>query len=162
MNTTIINSNIYGTLTVETLQEFEGNLNETLPADYRAFLLRHNGGKPQPACFMAPDDPLEGEDSPLSEREVICFLPLHHNAWSDKTMEESLALPIHAALRDFKREQPDSDLLPIARDWSGNYICIGTANENRGKVFFYHHEYEEFSPLAENFDSFLEDLRACG
>ena len=162
MSATILRSNIYGPLTVEMLEDFERELKAQLPDDYRAFLLQHNGGTPQPACFLAPDDPLEGDASPQSEREVVCFFALHHNAWDDSTEEGSLAFPLQEAWRDLAAEQPESNLLPIGKDWSGNYICLKYAGQERGQVLFYDHEYEVATSLADTFEVFLVGLQPCG
>ena len=161
MNTTILRSNSYGPLAPKTLEDFEHELGVSLPEEYRTFLLQHNGGTPQPACFLAPDDPLEGDASPQSEREVVCFFALHNNAWSDSTMQGSLALPLQEAWRDLSAEQQESNLLPVGKDWSGNYICVGYQGQDRGRIFFYDHEYEVATPLAESFQAFLAALQTC-
>lgn len=161
MSATILRSNAYGPLTEAALEDFERELGAPLPTDYRAFLLQHNGGTPQPACFMAPADPLEGDDAPLFGREVVCFFSLHFNTWDDSTEEGSLAFPLQEAWRDLRTEQPESNLLPIGKDWSGNYICIAYTGEDRGSVLFYDHEYEVATPLVGTFHEFLATLQPC-
>ena len=47
----IENANPYGPLSEERLQAFEKKLGVTLPPDYREFLKRYNGGKPEPGGF---------------------------------------------------------------------------------------------------------------
>src|SRR5690348_16435267 len=107
MSPTILHSNKYGPLSIGVLEDFERELKAPLPEEYRTFLLQHNGGTPSPACFLAPDDPLDGDASPLSEREVVHFFALHHNAWDDSTMEGALAFPLQEAWRDLTNEKPD-------------------------------------------------------
>lgn len=161
MSAAILRSKSYGPLAIESLEDFEREIKAQLPNQYRAFLLQHNGGKPQPACFMAPDDPLAGDDSLWCEREVVWFFALHHNAWDDSTEEGSLAWPLQEAWRDLSSEQPESNLLPIGKDWSGNYICIGYAGEEQEHILFYDHEYEVSTLLAKSLDQFLAALKPC-
>ena len=161
MNTKILQSNQFGTLRLTDLEKFERDLGAALPAQYRAFLLEHNGGTPQPTGFLAPDDILQGEDSPMSAREIVCFYALRFVKSDDITEEEMVAWPLQSALHDFMAERPDSKLIPIGQDWSGNYICIGCAGASRGQIFFTDHEYEQSCLLAESFDAFLQSLEAC-
>jgi cell wall assembly regulator SMI1 len=161
MDTAILRSNAFGPLAEEELAVFEHELKAHLPQEYRDFLLLHNGGTPQPACFLAAEDPLEGEELPMSEREVVCFFALHRNPWDDSTEEGSLAFPLQAAWRDLEAENPGSSLLPIGKDWSGNTICLSYAPEQAGRILFYDHEYEVVTPLASSFDAFLSALKPC-
>lgn len=152
----IQNSNRYGKLDPAKLGEFETKLGARLPEDYRAFLLEHNGGKPEKRAFMAPDDPLD-EDSELYERELAGFYALHEqNApVGEATMD---AFKLDEAWRDLQNDVPDNTLLPISQDTSGSYICLELSKEKFGSVCFFDHEYEVATTLAESFEAFLNTL----
>lgn len=158
MPTILKHTNFYGSLTVEALEAFEQKIGSRLPDEYREFLLTHNGGVPEPAHFLAPDDPFESDDSPMSEREILCFFALHSQKWSTNTPEGTRGFPLQAAWKDFNREQPESGLLPIGQDWSGSCICVGLTGAERGKIYFYDHESEVSIPLAENLTAFVDGL----
>ncbi len=153
----ILHSNEYGSLDESALGAFEGEIGSRLPDEYRTFLLRHNGGVPDPACFLAPDDPFE-EGSERSERELFCLFALHDGAWNDDTPEGSRGFPLQEAWRDLVAERGERDLLPVGRDLSGNYVCVGLLD---GSVSFYDHDYEVAVPLGEGFEAFLAALRPC-
>src|SRR3954452_17577399 len=72
MSPTIHDANHFGPLTEERRAPFEAELGAALPADYRAFLLAHNGGRPVPAHFTAGP----GEDGDTQESSVEWFLAL--------------------------------------------------------------------------------------
>ncbi len=156
---TIQHSNFYGPLAFDKLQAMEQSLGAELPAEYRQFLLEHNGGVPDPDCFIVPGD--EEYDGEPSERQMACFFAIHDHEWSDQTPEGSLGYPLQEAWRDFRAELPGSQVVPIGKDWNGSYICLGYRGEECGRVFYYDHEYEELRPLAEDFRAFLTLLRPC-
>ena len=156
---TIQHSNFYGPLIIDRLQMAEQTLGMELPTQYRQFLLEHNGGIPDPSCFIVPGD--EEYDRVSSERQMACFFALHDQEWNDDTPEGSLGFPLQEAWNDFQRDVPKSDAVPIGKDWNGSYICLSYRGEEQGRVFFYDHDYEELRPLAEDFPAFLLTLRAC-
>jgi hypothetical protein len=152
MSVAIRDANRFGPLTEERMAAFEGELGALLPDEYRAFLLRHNGGVPDREAFNVP-----GEDG--GERPFHCFLPLHDGPWDDSTPEGSQGFPLQAALADFRGEVGREDVLPVGKDWSGSYVCIGLVGEDRGRVLYYDHEREQLVPLAASLSAFLAGLR---
>ncbi|RYX85106.1 SMI1/KNR4 family protein [bacterium] len=146
------NPNPYGALEVAQLEEFEKTIGAKLPEEYRAFLLKYNGGRPTRRAFMAPDDPLD-EDSNWSEREVVGFYGLHEQdvAIERDTMD---AFKLSEAWQDLQTDFPGKTLLPISQDWSGSYICLQLGKEKLGEICFFDHDYEVETKLADNFIAF--------
>jgi hypothetical protein len=152
MSVVIRDANRFGPLTEERVSEFEQELRAALPEEYRLFLLRHNGGIPDREAFDVP-----GEDG--GERPFHCFFALHDRPWDDSTPEGSQGFPLQAALADFRSEGGPAEVLPIGKDWSGSYVCLGLAGADRGRVLYYDHEMEQFVPLADSLSAFLDGLR---
>jgi hypothetical protein len=150
--TAIRDSGRFGPLTEGRLAAFEAEVGAALPDEFRAFLLRHNGGVPDREAFDVP-----GEDG--GERPFHCFFALHDGPWDDSTSEGSQGFPLQAALADFRGEGGPHDVLPIGKDWSGSYVCIGLAGTDRGRVLYYDHEMERLVPLADSLSAFLAGLR---
>jgi ankyrin repeat protein len=140
----------------ETLAEFERKHGFLLPTTYRAFLLQHNGGTPQPSsyCRKRNKKPLE-----------VCrhFFGLQSGR-SNAEMEDALETYLGEDETRIPRR-----LLPIAEDPFGNLICLSLRGEGTGKVYFWHHEEElnqkrtktgdvndaAISLIADSFDAFL-------
>ncbi|MCX7570161.1 SMI1/KNR4 family protein [Tumebacillus sp. DT12] len=127
-------------LTEEKLDEVQKRLTLVFPAEYRAFLLKNNGGKPTPNTFSFLDRNGEKADSLLDDLEV---------EYTDLLSDERI-LP---------------HLVPIANDPFGNLICLSVAGEDLGKVYFWDHEiepktagYENMSLIADSFTEFLNKL----
>jgi len=152
MNVSVGEANRFGPLTEERLAAFENELGATLPDEYRAFLLRHNGVVPDRETFDVPDE----EDG---ERPFHCFFPLHDGPWDDSTPEGSQGFPLQAALADFRSEGGRADVFPVGKDWSGSYVCVGLAGADRGRVLFYDYDMERLIVLAGSLSEFLEGLR---
>jgi hypothetical protein len=129
----------------------EGRLGHHLPADYREFLLRHNGGRPDPAVFRFAVR--SGRDT---DSTVDWFLALYDG-------EHSNLETVIGWLTD--RTPPQ--LLPIAIDPFGNFVLLGLSGDSRGKVYFWDHEREPDSQpdwsniarIADSFDDFLRGLK---
>ena len=148
MEVTILNPNPYGPLSEERLEAFERRIGTTLPPDYRAFLLRYNGGQPQPGGFWIKEG-VEGSD-------VCRFYGLHDGpTW----------YMIEAYLERPQLGIPPG-LLVIGDDGTGNRICLSVREDERGAVYFYDHElhprnpetYEGITKLADSFTEFLAGL----
>lgn len=140
----------YGPLAEDRLHRLETALGQRLPDDYRAFLIEHNGGQPEPSLFTISEE--EGSDV------VQEFLGLHDgprflqldNTWADH------------------REWMPETLLPIALDPGGNMVCLGVSGEERGAVYFWDHElapgeggietFENSTPIAASFAAFVDGL----
>jgi cell wall assembly regulator SMI1 len=134
---------------------FEESIGATLPADYRAFLLAHNGGRPKPELFdIRWDDPELASGGSTSRVDVF------------RSLGEG-SLELTKAVRAFHGRIPIG-MLPIATDPFGNEVLLGLDAARRGQVFFWLHdlppEYEETDPatlgfVAPSFDEFVASLR---
>jgi len=141
----VIESNPFGPLDPTALAAFEAELRGSLPADYRAFLLQHNGPLVEPTEFRVADycDSIDEH-----------FYGLHSEA--------------HRDLRELYLQTPDefpSDLFPIAEDGGGNYVCVGLGGRFGSRVYFLDHElFDEDDDtaaviqIAESFNQFLDGL----
>lgn len=143
-------SNRFGPLTEERLARFEARIGQVLPADYRAFLLRHNGGRPVPATFVISAE--EGTDT------------LHHTYGLH---DGPSYFNLEHAYETHQGRVP-AGLLAIADDPGGNAICLGIGGEHRGGVYFWDHEreaeeeappsFDNVTPVAPSFAAFLAAL----
>ena len=102
------------------ISAMESRLGASLPASYRAFLLRHNGGEPRPAHFR--------------NRKIDTF----HIA--DEQFHEFTSL--WRDIDNMRDDLPD-DVIPVAYDESGDRVCLALAGENRGKVYLWDSEGRE-------------------
>jgi hypothetical protein len=110
----------FGKLAEDLLLEFEATIGTSLPEDYRAFLLKYNGGVPRQNAFSYAD-----ARGPYTDSVVRIFYGFHqgHLYRLDRTFGLSRSVI------------PD-ELLAIASDPGGNLICLGYKGKDRGKVFF--------------------------
>ncbi len=117
-----------------------------LPRDYRDFLLRHNGGYPEPDGFQFKNSP----DGSSVDRFLGLDVGEHSN--------------IEKYLVTYRDRVPEG-FFPIAHDPGGNLVLIGVKGKYTGKVFFWDHEDEAdgYPPDMSNMhlvaDSFSEFLR---
>jgi cell wall assembly regulator SMI1 len=141
-------SNQFGALDEMRLVRFEKEIGHRLPADYRAFLLAHNGGRPNPSDFFFP-----------GERDA--FDTLHHT-YGLHDGPDYFRLDI--AYESHKEFIPTT-LVPFADDPGGNAYCIGIAGKHSGKVYFWNHEMawspEGLRLLANSFTEFLQSLKSA-
>jgi hypothetical protein len=120
--------------TEQDVQSLEMAIHAVLPYDYRQFLLRYNGGYPEPRGFCGGTEVLD------------CFFGFCQKSrclWCE-----------YYACRDVL---PDS-VIPIADDPGGNYISLAVYKPDCGKVYFWDHEADTLTPLAESFTSFLDSF----
>jgi hypothetical protein len=118
-------SNPYGPATPEQVAAFEARIGHPLPGDYRAFLLTLNGGQPERPVFAIPPD----------NSDLVRYFPGLH----DGPYYHNLEYP-QRTYRDQNRMPPE--LVPIASDPFGNWVCLGVAGEHLGRVYFWNHERE--------------------
>jgi hypothetical protein len=153
-----------GPTTEAQVTAFEKCIGHRLPADYRQFILQHNGGHPEPDAFLLNAGNGEEEDI------VLCFFPLRDLELGYvrvESFEELQTWPLHCAWDDLQSDLEnlyseagiEEPLLPVGTDGSGNYICIVLTGIRAGAVVFLNHETGESHPLAENFTSFLDSFR---
>jgi hypothetical protein len=132
------------------IRQFEQTAGITLPADYRDFLLAHNGGHPVKRLFDIPE---------------IC---------EDALLDYFLAIdgPPGANLGDelarWKHEMP-TGFLPIAGDPGGAILIMGTVGEHAGKIYFWDHQHSFLQSshqqntylVGTSFSEFLSSLKAA-
>ena len=129
--------NPYGATSLGAIAEFEIRQGVVLPAEYKAFLLESNGGRPTCDCFAIPG--FHGQGSMMNS-----FYGIHNGAEHHQ---------LELAVETYDGRIP-VDLIPIAADAGGNSICIGWIGERQGKIYFWDHEDE----LDEDGD-FVKDYR---
>jgi cell wall assembly regulator SMI1 len=136
----------FGGTSEAAVKKFEGRLGETLPPDYRAFLLSDNGGDPR-AEFWVPHwgvwDYLNSLYGVGLEDEFEAIEPVLER-------HEHLLLPEH--------------VIPIGDDPGGNKVCLGIAGERRGRVYIWDHEVDPeegdfLFELAPFFSAFIDRLK---
>jgi len=154
------NTNRYGPLTEERLSRLEARLKVRLPDDYRLFLLAHNGGRPTLSRFTFE---VEGE----KQESILEWLFAVHDQlykgpedWDPTSGDLPLHFgkPLESAWEALRSEKPEAVVLPIGRDPCGNLICLGYASKGAGQIWFYDHETESFTRLADSFSDFLGTL----
>lgn len=146
-------------LTNARLAALEKKLGISLPAQYRQFLLKHNGGHPNRACFHYKH--LRG---PYTDSEVTQFLAVTRSRTYN--FEQLFQL-----LKVQNKWLPDN-LVPIADDAFGNSVCISVAGDDRGAIYFreaelVHVDFDNLDEpdiwdgiflIADTFDEFLRGL----
>ena len=115
----------------------------SLAADYRYFLLQHNGGKPSPNRY--------GDE----EYDLDAFLPVQELAasWTEFQQEQR----DYAATWD--GELPEDQCLPICPDTSGNLFCLVIKGPNTGRIAFFDHEVNETCVVEDSFTSLFNALK---
>ena len=126
------------------LIRLEEEIGRPLPAQYRSFLLVHNGGLPSPdiiditgAHFRATDvQVFHGIDTPIESSDL---------RWNLENVEWC----------------KDHELLPIARDSCGRTFILVLTPEEYGQVYYYDMEESVLIPyfVAHDFNEFLGKIR---
>jgi hypothetical protein len=98
----------------EDILEIASRLNIVIPQAVQAHYLRHNGGIPEPDCWIMEN----GE-----WHCVQAFLPMKHGR---RTLES-------VYLQGIAKDYLARNVVPFANDAGGNYFCF----EPRGRVCFY-------------------------
>lgn len=151
MGVKIINSEV--PLTEEDIKEAEQNIKRSIPEEYHQFLLKYNGGTPEPMHFK-----LVTQDGCTETYAVERFFSLKSSYGSN----------LEWRVKEYTGRMP-SELFPVA-GIGGCLICIASEGINKGKVYLWHSEFEpepETQPnyenvyfIAENFDLFLKSFFA--
>lgn len=132
----------------EQVAELERLLATILPSTYRNFLLRKGAGKPESNLLKV------GDDQQINVRSFLGLTNEH---------EDGL---MYVRREYLGRVSPE--FLIIARDDSGNLICIRLSGSEMGSVYFWDHEEEilqerdamksNMYKIADDFSLFLEKL----
>ncbi len=101
-----------------------------LPPGYLKFLATHDGATP-------PENVVAGTNNSIGVRS---FIPA----------SEILATAVAV-------DGMSSNLIPIADDEAGNFVCIGSDDH---KLYFWDHEIDRNKVIADNFGEFLEKLES--
>lgn len=117
------------------IRKIEIVIGKCLPADYRLFLTRHNGGHPEPSCFKSSND-----TSSFNGSCVHYFYGVG---------DEAPHCQLLTAFNTLKGRVP-AELIPIADDPFGNQICIAIQGEEIGSIYFWDHETEHKPPTFQN------------
>jgi hypothetical protein len=117
---TVQNANPHGPLDLARLAAFEARLGAELPADYRQFLLVHNGGD-----FVPDEIVLPGQAEPFATMGQL--FGLFDGPFSLEAVCENVEDVIPA------------EVVAFAEDVGGNLLCIGIRGAHRGKVYFWDH-----------------------
>ena len=149
----------FGSTTADEVASFERSFGRALPADYRSFLERHNGGVPVPDhwhCGPVHEEPGFGWTPPSVQVDRLFGL-VTEPTWA------SLAW----AVRCYRGRIPEG-LVPIADDPAGNVFCLDLTDADPGTVWYWDHENEaeegepawreNLLPLAPSFSAFLDGL----
>ena len=136
-------------LTEEDIQRLESDLGVTLPASYKAFLLRFNGGLPAPDTF-----PIEG--MPKNPSGIV-----QEFFGVDCPIESSNLKWFYGV---FKTDSP-ANLFPIACTPSGDVICVSLWGSDAGAVVLWDYyatpsptSYANVYRVARTFDEFINGL----
>ena len=139
------------------LEAVEQKYGFTLPPDYKAHVLQHNGGWPERRTFIQVD-----EDGENVERRISNFKPFGQGKGSFERNLESL------------RDQLHPDLVPFGSETGGDQFCLSVGPEDYGAVYYVAHEFytppkkkdrkiprqygKGVSFLAPSFTAFMEGL----
>lgn len=132
-------------ITAKEIDALENTIGKPFPEEYRAFLLGHNGGRPEPAIVD-----IDGASQGASQIQI--FLGVTGPVESE-TLEWSWQV--------FQERIPER-LLPIADDPFGNLFCLSLEGPDRGHVFFldrYEDAPAEPHLVARSWNDFLAKLR---
>lgn len=138
----------FAPMTEEELHSIETDLGESLPEDYRDFLLTYGAASfGELVEFRLRDShpihPVEGNPMPISCYKKGPF----SDFYGSKASTNSLARHIET----YKGRMPDT-MISIADDGGGNQICLGIRGKEQGRVYYWdhHNEWDEVDYLEEH------------
>jgi hypothetical protein len=156
-------------LSIQEIEQTEKTLKVSLPLQYKNFLLKHNGGRPEPDKFDIDwtKDQIHSEVRQECSEDwrssmFGCFLSIHEG-------ESSHLLEYNQV--SFENRIP-KETIAIAYDAGGNLILLGISGQQTGKVLFWAKDYENWESddeienvswydnigfLADSFDEFLNE-----
>jgi uncharacterized protein (TIGR02996 family) len=139
-------------LAPEDFEAFEEKHRIALPAEYRAFLLNQNGGRPPPCRVSIQEafDLYSGVDNYVGDFTVIP--PVGGRPAGARCPKEA-----------WVQNDPGGAMLYIADDWIGGAptgFYLGLSGDRRGRVFYYHPTLVVRPYLvAASFSDFLGNIR---
>ena len=138
------------------LQAVEKRLGLDLPSDYRAFLLKHNGGEPEPRWFGYPE---LSEDHDGAEFGRIDFF---HSV----VLPTPAAFDVHdfeRAVRHFRSElELPKKYVPVGVVQE-DIIVLGCKAGERGRIYYWSNiesgfDTSFFAQVTDSWDAFLSSL----
>ena len=134
------------------ITQFEIQFQIELPQDYKAFMLKNNGGVPE--NDWAFDYVEKGYANSSIIRDFFVLYVEETHAYDD----------LKKAYKMVKEDSSvSSDFMPIATDPGGNTIFLAVGGENYGKVYFSNHELDDaetgymvMSLIADSFSDFID------
>ena len=153
-------------LSEQQIEKFEAEIGEKLPADYRSFLLEHNGGYTEPDAFKIKWKNTDAEKlRNYYSGSLLSNLYILNDGKSDDDDVGDLI--------EIYRENADRfprDMISIGFDAGSDPILLGIKGKNRGRVFYWSREFESDAEtpedekvnniglIAESFEVFLDSL----
>jgi SMI1 / KNR4 family (SUKH-1) len=142
----IKDSNRFGKLEPQVLNDFTTKHKLKLPNDYKQFLLEHNGGQPIPWS------------NKIIETNVSWLYGIHQGEyWSN----------LEAHIEMFEKRIP-AKTLPISSDAFGNLFLLSLRKDTFGEIWFWDHEneaeksgkkyFDNITKAGDSFTEFIENL----
>ncbi len=114
-------------LAAEDMAAFEQKYGLALPQDYKAFLLRRNGGRPEKRRFTVLNAAISSH--------AMYYLPL--DAAVERNLERFFVELNRGGIIP-------GDLLPIAATPRGSFVCLALTGANQGCVYFWDRDDQEY------------------
>jgi len=126
------------------LSSLSTTINQALPNDFRAWLLKHNGATPEP-----------------SELSIEDGLVLVINCFVSFSRDDS---PNVVSVLEMLTARLPNGLIPIAEDYGGNYVCFryNPTTSSPDVVLWLHEEADPkhaLVPIASSFTELIEHLK---
>lgn len=128
-----------GNFNIKTLRQFESENKVRFPDEYIQLVSEHNGAKPRPNCFD------------INGKRGLVFARLLN--WDSK--RENDIVSVHSW---FLHEVERNDIVPVAIDPFGNYICLSFAKRGSPIVVVWFHETGNIVSTKKNFARFIESF----
>lgn len=113
------------------IENFEKNQQVHIPNDLKEIISKYNNGRPSLRYFDL------GNEKGIEFKKLLSF-----NSDDKENIFEFLSI-----------DSQHSGLLPFADDISGNLLCL-----YKGKIYFWNHESDTLTFLADTFSEFLATL----
>ena len=128
-------------VTEAALSKYETAHGFTFPQEYRAFLLKYNGGETPETDFR-----LSGVSS-----DLVFFYELRDGGDGLELYEMEFLVP------DFLKD----GMFPIAENVFGDHVFICVGGRECGKIFFrYHDRPKRYIKLADDFRTFIQKFKS--